>query len=160
MEEAELCRRFAPRIRLYGLKHLRTEDRAADLVQHVLTAAIEALRADRVEDPSRLDRFILGICRNTAHRLRDRDARLEPRPDHELDTPVEMNVERLDIEALYRCLAALEERSRAVVRMTFEEEHSADEIATRLAISAANVRVLRHRAIAGLRECIDRKSSS
>jgi hypothetical protein len=27
--EAELCRRFAPRIRLYGLRHLRSEDRAA-----------------------------------------------------------------------------------------------------------------------------------
>ena len=41
--EAELCRRFAPRIRLYGLKHLRSEERAADLVQSVLLVVIEAL---------------------------------------------------------------------------------------------------------------------
>ena len=29
--EGELCRRFAPRIRLYGLRHLGDEDRARDL---------------------------------------------------------------------------------------------------------------------------------
>ena len=29
--EAEFCRRFAPRIRLYGLRHLRNEAAAADL---------------------------------------------------------------------------------------------------------------------------------
>ena len=28
-EETELCRRFAPRIRLYGLKHLKDEERGA-----------------------------------------------------------------------------------------------------------------------------------
>src|SRR6185436_18903206 len=35
---AELCRRFGPRIRLYGLRHLRDEERAKDLVQAVLVA--------------------------------------------------------------------------------------------------------------------------
>ncbi|MET0593614.1 MAG: hypothetical protein ABW133_13000, partial [Polyangiaceae bacterium] len=30
--ETELCHRFAPRIRLYGLRHLHDEDRARDLV--------------------------------------------------------------------------------------------------------------------------------
>ena len=42
--EAELCRRFAPRIRLYGLRHLRDEDRARDLVQAVLLAVLQAAR--------------------------------------------------------------------------------------------------------------------
>jgi RNA polymerase sigma-70 factor (ECF subfamily) len=32
-EEEELARRFAPRIRLYGLRHLRDRDAANDLVQ-------------------------------------------------------------------------------------------------------------------------------
>jgi RNA polymerase sigma-70 factor, ECF subfamily len=31
--EAEMCRRLAPRIRLYGLCHLRDEQAAADLTQ-------------------------------------------------------------------------------------------------------------------------------
>ncbi|HEY5938978.1 MAG TPA: hypothetical protein VIU61_30200, partial [Kofleriaceae bacterium] len=49
--EAEVCRRFAPRIRLYGLKHLRTEDAARELMQRVLLAVIEAMRARRIEEP-------------------------------------------------------------------------------------------------------------
>jgi hypothetical protein len=43
-EEAELYRRFAPRVRLYGLRHLGDEHAAADLVQRVLLLTIEKLR--------------------------------------------------------------------------------------------------------------------
>ena len=39
--------------------------------------------------------------------------------------------------------------------LSFNEERPSDEIATRLAISTANVRVVRHRAIAALRRCLD-----
>jgi len=42
--EVELFRRMAPRIRLYGLRHLRDEHAAEDLVQQVLVITIEALR--------------------------------------------------------------------------------------------------------------------
>jgi len=34
--EAEMCRRLGPRIRLYGLRHLRSSAAADDLVQQVL----------------------------------------------------------------------------------------------------------------------------
>jgi len=37
--EAELFRRMAPRIRLYGLRHLRHEHAADDLTQQVLIDA-------------------------------------------------------------------------------------------------------------------------
>src|SRR5687767_10700647 len=43
--EAELYRRLAPRVRLYGLRHLRDEQAAADLAQQVLLMTIEKLRA-------------------------------------------------------------------------------------------------------------------
>ena len=49
--EAELCRRLAPRIRLFGLKHLRDRDAAADLVQQVLLITLEGLRAGKVREP-------------------------------------------------------------------------------------------------------------
>jgi RNA polymerase sigma-70 factor (ECF subfamily) len=154
--ETEICRRFAPRIRLYGLRHLRNEDRAADLVQLVLLATVEAVRRGAVEQPERLDRFVLGTCRNTTLRIRERDARLEPRSLEELDlASVEPAVEMVDIDALFRCIAALGERPRAVVQLSFTEERAPDEIATALGTTPANVRVLRHRAIAQLRECLD-----
>src|SRR6478609_5264435 len=73
--EEELCRRFAPRIRLYGLRHLRDEDRAADLVQAVLMAVLQAARAGRIADPERVDRFMLGTSRNVALRMREVEGR-------------------------------------------------------------------------------------
>ena len=45
--ETELYRRFAPRVRLYGLRHLRDEDAARDLMQQVLLLTIEKLRERR-----------------------------------------------------------------------------------------------------------------
>ena len=69
--ETELCRRFAPRVRLYGLRHLRDEDRARDLVQAVLLVLVEAVRAARIEEPEHVDRFVLGACRNVVARRRD-----------------------------------------------------------------------------------------
>jgi len=39
--------------------------------------------------------------------------------------------------------------------LSFMEECASDDIAARLAISTANVRVVRHRAIAALRRCLD-----
>src|SRR5690606_27288239 len=43
--ESELYRRFARRIRLFGLKHLRDSMAADDLAQQVMLIAIERLRA-------------------------------------------------------------------------------------------------------------------
>src|SRR5512146_2418020 len=61
--EGELCRRLAPRVRLYGLRHLRDPAAADDLVQEVLVLTLERLRAGRVRDPDRLASFVLGTCR-------------------------------------------------------------------------------------------------
>jgi len=153
--EAELCRRFAPRIRLYGLRHLRDEDRARDLVQAVLLALLQAARAGRIADPERVDRFMLGTSRNVAQRIRAGDRRAAGEEALAALAADQPGDERLDAGALVRCVAALDERSRQVVMMSFNEERSSDEIALRLAISTANVRVLRHRAVAALRRCLD-----
>jgi RNA polymerase sigma-70 factor (ECF subfamily) len=155
--EAELCRRFAPRIRLYGLRHLGDEDRAADLVQAVLLAVLQAARGSRIDDPERVDRFMLGASRNVAQRMREVDARatgdagLVELPDHSRTE----SHERLDAAALATCMAALDDRSRQVVMMSFNDERPADEIAALLALTPGNVRVVRHRAIAALRRCLD-----
>jgi RNA polymerase sigma-70 factor (ECF subfamily) len=154
--EKELCRRFAPRARLYGLRHLRDGEKARDLVQTVLVALIEAVRGRRVEEPEHVDRFVLGACRNVVARMRDGEARAIAVDPGELDVAGGMPpLERLDVEALFRCLRRLDERSRAVVQMCFHDEKSADEIGSVLGTTAGNVRVLRHRALAQLRSCLD-----
>ncbi len=154
--EAELCRRFAPRARLYGLRHLRDEERARDLAQAVMLAVIEAVRAGRVEHPEHIDRFVLGTCRNVALRMRDVDARAQPTDVATIDAMFAApEVAPLDVSALYHCLSMLEARDRAVVYLSFNEGRSAEQISVALETTPGNVRVLRHRAVAQLRRCMD-----
>lgn len=155
--EAELCRQFVPRAQLYGRKHLRDVERARDLAQAVMLAVLQAARAGRIEDARLLDRFVLGTCRNVARRMREVDSRAESRDTEELDTLVvpTWSMEPVDVGALYRCFRELDPRGRTVVFLSFNEEKSADEIAAVIETTPGNVRVLRHRAVAQLRRCLD-----
>ena len=55
---------------------------------------------------------------------------------------------------LTRCLQQLAERDRAVVLMSFYDEQTAADVAGFLGVSEGNVRVIRHRAIHRLRDCM------
>lgn len=155
--EAELCRRLAPRARLYGLRHLRDAAAADDLAQEVLLLTLERLRAGRVRQPERLASFVLGTCRlvvrnqRRGHRRReallDRFAAVFPRrtePDSLL----------LDRPRLQQCLERLAQRERSILVLTFYAEQPSSEIAARLGLSPDNVRTLRHRAFQRLRDCV------
>ena len=156
--ETELARRFAPRIRLFGLRRLRDQAAAQDLVQEVLVTTLEALRAGRIEQPERLASFVLGACRMTVVNLRrgeQRRARLLAQFAHDLaPSPDSSGGALLDRDKLTDCLAGLPTRDRTVVALTFYLERSADEIARELGTSPGNVRVLRHRALARLHDCL------
>ena len=73
--ESALWQRYEGRIRAYGLRHLRESAAAQDLVQHVLLTVIQALRAQRVDDLSRLDAYVLGTCRYAVMDMRRGTAR-------------------------------------------------------------------------------------
>jgi RNA polymerase sigma-70 factor (ECF subfamily) len=155
--EAELFRRMAPRIRLYGLRHLRDEHTADDLAQQVPITTIEALRLNRLREPEKLASFVLGTCRMTVLDLRrgaQRKARLLEQFGSELPVSLPPSTPHLDQEQLARCMQSLKERERAVVVMTFYDEQTGADVASFLGVSEANVRVIRHRAIHQLRECM------
>jgi RNA polymerase sigma-70 factor (ECF subfamily) len=63
--------------------------------------------------------------------------------------------EPLDTRRLGQCLAALPERERAVLVMTFYDDRPADAVAAELGLSAGNVRVIRHRGLERLRGCMN-----
>jgi RNA polymerase sigma-70 factor (ECF subfamily) len=67
------------------------------------------------------------------------------------DTPEPL---ALDADKLTACLQGLAERERTVVVLTFFADKAADEVARELGLTPGNVRVIRHRAIARLRECM------
>ena len=155
--ETELYRRLAPRVRLYGLRHLRDRQAAADLVQQVLLMTLERLRAGKVREPGRIASFVLGTCRMTVLEMRRgtrrREALLETWGDAaeavEAPEPLALAPDRFA-----GCLEALSERERSVVVLGFFADKRADEVGAQLAISPGNVRVIRHRALARLRECM------
>ncbi|MFY3744733.1 RNA polymerase sigma factor [Anaeromyxobacter sp. Red801] len=153
--EEALCRRFRPRIRLYGLRHLRDEAAAADLAQDVLVAVIARLRAGAVREPDRLASFVLSTCRQVAGSAvrteRRREALLAAEP---LPAPHDPPAEPLPRDRLARCLEALAARERAVVVATFYAEQPAQAISRDHALSEGHVRVLRHRALRRLRACL------
>jgi len=156
--ERELCERYAARIRGYGLRHLRDRAAAADLVQHVLIAVLQAVRAGRVAEPTRLDAYVLGTCRNAVLEMRRGDARrvrLAERAREGLPEGFDPKWEAPDQRRLEHCLQLLEARDRAVVLATFVEDRDADEIGAALQLTAGNVRVIRHRALARLQACVE-----
>lgn len=154
--EAELCRRFALRIRLYGLRHLGDAAGAADLIQDVLMVVLERLRRGTLREPERLASFVLGTCRQAVLDRRRGAARRDALLGRFGDglATAEAALPALDVERLDRCMDGLPPRERAVLQLTFYAERSGEEIARELDTTAGNVRVVRHRAVAHLRACM------
>jgi RNA polymerase sigma-70 factor (ECF subfamily) len=157
-DERAMCEKFAGRIQAYGLRHLRDRPAAQDLVQHVLLSVLLALRAGRIEDVTRLDAYVLGTCRNAVMDMRRGDARqrrLAQESSVGLPEGYEPSLPQVDRTRLEDCLRRLEARERAVVLATFLEDRDADEIGHTLNLTAGNVRVIRHRALAHLQGCVE-----
>lgn len=155
--ESELCRRLAPRVRLYGLRHLRDPHAAHDLVQQVLLMTLERLRAGKLREPERVASFVLGMCRMVVLEIRRGAWRRETLLATYGDTPEAVEAPEplaLDADRLAACLQALAERERTVVVLTFFADKPGDEVAKELGLSSGNVRVIRHRALARLRACM------
>ncbi|MFT5459292.1 MAG: RNA polymerase sigma-70 factor (ECF subfamily) [Myxococcota bacterium] len=156
--EAALFTRLARRVHLYGRRHTRGSEAAWDLVQDTLMTVLSALREGRVTNPDRIGSFALGVARRIAiedHRRSTRRSAIleakispldlvEPAPSHAA----------LDRERLYNCLDQLAARSRAILYMTFYAEEPVGVIAEEVGTTPGNVRVVRHRALAQVADCM------
>ena len=156
--EAELYRRFARRIRLYGRKHLRDAHLAEDLMQHVMLITLESLRSGRLRDPTRIASFVLGTCRMTLidqkRTAARRDRLLERYGEDLVPDDATAPTSAMDRERLIGCLERLPERERSVILTSFFDGSDANEVGVALDLSPGNVRVIRHRAIERLRGCM------
>lgn len=156
--EAELCRRLAPRVRLYGLKHLRDGHAAADLVQQVLLITLQRLRAGELRQPEQVVSFVLGTARLTVLELRRGRARREQLLEAHIEEAIEMDPEissEAQRQRLLSCLHGLSERERSVVLLTFCADKPTEEVAEDVGLETGHVRVIRHRALQRLRDCLD-----
>lgn len=154
--ETELCRRLAPRVRLYGLRHLGNEAAAADLMQQVMITMLERLRAGALREPARLSSFVFGICRRVVMDLQRGEARRERLLETygEALLPPDPPSPELDHDRVAQCLERLPDRERTVLLLTFYDAMPAAELARVLDLSQANVRVIRHRGLERLRTCV------
>ena len=161
--ETELYRRFAPRVRLFGLKHLSDRSAADDLAQQVMLVVITRLRTGEVREPDQIGSFVLGTSRMmvTGKKRGERRraaifARFDPHEE-----PIEPASDlALDGTRIAPCLAALRERERTILLLTYYADKSAPEIAAAIGTTAGAVRVGRHRALASMRECIETRRAS
>ncbi len=161
--EELFCRRFAPRIRLFGLKRLRSDAAAADLVQDVLILVLDKLRAGEVREPDQIASFVFGTARQLvidSRRSGNRRARLLDTFVLDLEPAEDSASHAFDTDRLKHCLQLLAERERAVLVMTFYDDCPADELGTQLGLSPGNVRVIRHRGIERLRDCVQGRRES
>jgi len=157
--EAQLCSRLSPAIRAFARRRLRSQDATREFQQEVLLIFVEALRAGRLEEPARVAGFVLGICRNLAFdRARERERRGKLWEQYgetvaacDVVQPTEVTVEIMRLED---CLTELSQRAREAVWLSYGELLSHSEVSTRLGISEGNARVLRHRAVHALRQCV------
>ncbi len=155
--EAELYRLLAPRVRRYGLRHLRDAHAAADLMQHVMALTIEQLREGKVREPQQIVSFVFGTCRMVVTEMRRGTQRREELLERhgELLAIADIAVApRLDHQRVADCLERLPERERSVLVMSFYDDQGCNEVGAALGLSAGNVRVIRHRGIEKLRHCV------
>lgn len=158
--ESTLCRRLAPAIRAFARRRLAGADAVRDFEQDVLVLFVEALRRGGVEDPPRVGGFVLGICKNVAReRVRRRERRDELWEMYAADvSPFVANAPEhatVDVLRLEACLTQLSQRARDAIRLAYAEQKSHAEVAELLKISETNARVLRHRTLHALRECME-----
>lgn len=159
-----VCRLFAPVVRAFARRRVIKTDAVDEFTQDVMLVLIEALGAGKLEQPERLGGFVLGICRNLA---RDRARQRERR--EALLTEYAGNLAALAAEVpdkptyeiihLEDCLSSLSQRARDVVRLAYAEAMSHVDVAQALSLSEGNARVLRHRSLHALRECMSRRIS-
>ena len=101
---------------------------------------------------------MLGSCRRIVADLRRgaaRRQRLIERFGAELAPAANCDGPPADLDRLASCLEGLPERDRTVVVMSFYAEAGAEQIGLDLGLSPGNVRVVRHRALARLRSCLE-----
>jgi len=155
-EEAELCRRYARRLYLFGLRHLGSQDRARDLAQDALVVTLQKLRTGEVRELDRIGSFVLGVARLLSHSAnRDRARFLSMDSADSPATVAEApQLEPLQREEVAHCLESLEARQRSILVLTYYSEQSTSEIAISLGLTRENVRVIRHRGMAQLRTCL------
>jgi RNA polymerase sigma-70 factor, ECF subfamily len=156
-EEDALCRELVPRVRAFALRRTGKPALAADVAQQVAMIVLESLRAGRVEDPARLGAFVLGVAKKVLgaiHSGEQRRSALLEQYGPTLEEVATLEEHGVDRRKIGECFGKLAARAQTVLSLTFYADRSAEEIGAELGLATGNVRVMRHRALTQLHECL------
>ncbi len=142
---------FKTPIRNYIKHRVRWED-IEDLFQDVFAAVLEQIESGQPAEPDKLDRYIMGICRNKILKS------WKPNPERQIDPADQTFVDlvdsiegRLITEAdqakVHRVLARLVARYREVITRVFLWGQDRETIAREMGETRENIRLILCRAL-------------
>jgi RNA polymerase sigma factor (sigma-70 family) len=156
VSEEEIAPRFVQRLRLFAARRLNDISAAEDVTQETLRIVVEAVRANRIDNPDALPGFVFQTARNiclhwirSTAREKSALARLEREPADEsshsdaLATLVSAERAQMVKTALNRLSA----EDKRLLTMIYYGDLGSDEIALTLGVTTAAVRVRKHRAL-------------
>jgi len=158
--EADL-EQFRVRLTLFAARRTRNWADAEDITQETLRRGLEALRSNRLRDVGALPAFLFATAVHVCQQ-RDRSAGRANRALRRLGAAAEDVAEDslttlITEERLSRIREGLEQLDRddrEVLTLTYGSGLRAEDIARRLATTAGNVRVRRHRALKRLNDLL------
>ena len=158
--EAALYEKYGQRVYYLALRELRSREDAEDVRTETFLRVLQAIRQDRLRSPEALSSFVLGTANNVIREFIRQRTRSEPlTPDtiesaaNPEDPPFLDPIAQRTIEQVAR---RLKPREQAFLRMYYYEELSKEEIASRLGIDEARVRLIKSRALKSFREIFER----
>ncbi len=151
-----LARDLYPEVLAYLRARTRSPDIARDLAQETF---LQAYRSRHAFEPARGEArgWLIGIARNvsaSASRRSGAQPRLEAIVEGAWTQPAD---EDRRVPALRRCLDALSTRTREILRLVYDSGLSHAEIAERLELGLAAVKVAACRGRQALADCIERR---
>jgi RNA polymerase sigma-70 factor, ECF subfamily len=167
--EAALAPRFWARLRVFAMRRVGDVATAEDVAQDTLKRVAEAIRAGRIEQPAALAAFVFQTARHICLQLQrsaEREARALSRaaigeqPEVVPRAPPDALSALITDErraAVRSALGRLDPDDAELLRLSYYDLLSADEVAARLGTTAGAIRVRKHRA---LRRLADQLGSS
>ena len=165
-DETSLIESYRPRLLYFALRRLRDRTLAEEIAQDTLTVVLQALRDNRIEDPSRIAGFIFGVARNLVSKaLRKRSIQADAVSDPEqvvagpwLEDPDAALLLEEQRQQVRDALGQLSPGDRDILRRAFVAEQSLEEIAAAIGIPNAAVRKRKSRALERLKKIFQERS--
>lgn len=156
LPEDECVLRFSERLRLFAARRLNDATAAEDIAQETLRLVVDAIRADRIQDAEALPGFVFQTARNlcmhwvrSTVREKSAFARFGRESADTTGGPDALTnlISAERARAVKRAIHRLATDDQCLLEMIYYAALDTERIAARLGLTAAAVRVRKHRAL-------------